>query len=181
MVILTSNPEFWIDSEFLSFHLGNFTTTSHCSCPENSSEQILFLQGQVMPWFFFLFLFRQVLILPFLIRTHIQITSLFYLMSNLQSSLMAQINSDSAVKMNDQMERSILPVSEFVKSHWNKQFWGTWVAQLVKCLPLGQVMISRSWDWAPWWAPCPVGTCFSLSFCLPFPLLVLFFLCQINK
>jgi len=27
--------------------------------------------------------------------------------------------------------------------------WGTWASQLVKCLPLAQVIISGSWDGAP--------------------------------
>lgn len=53
--------------------------------------------------------------------------------------------------------------------------WGAWVAQLVKNLPLAQVMIPGvlgSWDQAPHWAPCSAG---SLHLPLPqlLPLLVL--------
>ena len=59
-----------------------------------------------------------------------------------------------------------------------------WEAQFVKCLPLAQVMISASWDQAPCWALCPVG---SLFLSISITLLVLFLshlLClfsQINK
>ena len=42
---------------------------------------------------------------------------------------------------------------------------GAWVAQWVKCLPSAQVMIPRSWDWAPHRALCLVG-----SLLLPLPL-----------
>ena len=45
--------------------------------------------------------------------------------------------------------------------------WGTWVAQLVKPLPLAQVMISESWDPVPCWAPCSAG---GLLLPLPVPL-----------
>ena len=45
--------------------------------------------------------------------------------------------------------------------------WGTWVGQLVKHLPLAQVMIWRSWDRAPRWVPCSMR-----SLLLPLPLLV---------
>ena len=44
----------------------------------------------------------------------------------------------------------------------NLCFWGTWVAQLVEGLPLAQVMISRSWDWALH-LHAQQGICFSLS------------------
>ena len=37
-------------------------------------------------------------------------------------------------------------------------YWGAWVAQSVKRLPLAQVMIPGSWDRVPQW-----GVCFSLS------------------
>ena len=46
---------------------------------------------------------------------------------------------------------------------------GAWVAQLVKGLPLAQVMILGSWDQALNWAPCSVG---SLFLPLLLPLLV---------
>ena len=58
---------------------------------------------------------------------------------------------------------------------------GTWVSQLVKPLPLAQVMISRSWDQAPGRAPCSVG---SLLLPLPLlfpPLVLTCVLCQINN
>ena len=42
---------------------------------------------------------------------------------------------------------------------------GVWVAQLVKCLPLAQVIIPESLDQAPHQAPCSAG-----SLLLPFPL-----------
>ena len=42
---------------------------------------------------------------------------------------------------------------------------GTWVAQLVKRLPLAQIMISGSWDGAPGQVPCSEG-----SLLLPLPL-----------
>ena len=45
---------------------------------------------------------------------------------------------------------------------------GTWVAQLVNCLPSAQVMIPGSWDRAPHRTPCSVG-----SLLLPLPLLLL--------
>ena len=35
---------------------------------------------------------------------------------------------------------------------------GTWVTQLIKCLPLDQVMILRSWDPALHWALCSAGS-----------------------
>ena len=41
---------------------------------------------------------------------------------------------------------------------------GTWVAQSVKCLPLAQVLILESQDWAPSWSPCSVE-----SLLLPLP------------
>ena len=44
---------------------------------------------------------------------------------------------------------------------------GTWVAQSVKCLPLAQVMILRSWDQALLWALSSAG---SLLLPLPLPL-----------
>ena len=42
--------------------------------------------------------------------------------------------------------------------------WGAWVAQPVKHLPLAKVMILRSWNRVPHWAPCSVG-----SLLLPLP------------
>ena len=60
-------------------------------------------------------------------------------------------------------------------------FWGAWVAQSIKRLPLAQVMIPRSWDRTPHQAPCSVG---SLLLPLHLSLLVFplsLFLCQINK
>ena len=57
------------------------------------------------------------------------------------------------------------------------------MAQLVKHLPLAQVMILGSWDRAPHRAPCSAG---SLLLPLPLPLLVFpltlsLSLCQLNK
>ena len=46
-------------------------------------------------------------------------------------------------------------------------YWGAWVAQSVKHLPLAQVMISESWDQALRQAPCSEG---SLLLPLPLPL-----------
>ena len=40
--------------------------------------------------------------------------------------------------------------------------WSTCVAQLVKRLPLAQVMISGSWDQVLSWAPCSAEVYFSL-------------------
>ena len=40
---------------------------------------------------------------------------------------------------------------------------GTWVARLVGCLPLAQVMVSGSWDRAPGLAPVQRRVCFFLS------------------
>ena len=54
----------------------------------------------------------------------------------------------------------------------------TWVAQLVKYLPLAQVMIPGSWDGVPHWAPCSVR-----SLLLPLPATppaCALSLCQIN-
>ena len=49
---------------------------------------------------------------------------------------------------------------------------GAWVAQSVKCLPLAQVMISRSWDQAFHWAPCSAkGLSLLLPLLLPLTLL----------
>ena len=45
-----------------------------------------------------------------------------------------------------------------INIYWN--LWGIWVAQLVKHLPLTQVMISGSWGPAPHWAPCSAGSLF---------------------
>ena len=56
--------------------------------------------------------------------------------------------------------------------------WSTWVAQLVKHLALAQVMIPGSWDGAPSWAPCSVGTLLLPPLALPWPMLGLS-LCQI--
>ena len=47
-----------------------------------------------------------------------------------------------------------------------------WVAQLVKPLPLIQVMIPGSWGGAPYWAPCSVQSLL-LPLPLPYTLLVL--------
>ena len=52
---------------------------------------------------------------------------------------------------------------------------GAWVAQSVKRLPLGQVMIPGSWDQALHWAPCSAGRLAS-----PFPS-ASHSLCQVNK
>ena len=49
----------------------------------------------------------------------------------------------------------------------NDYFMGAWVAQSVKHLPSGQVMILESWDQALGQAPCSVG-----SLLLPLPLLL---------
>ena len=46
--------------------------------------------------------------------------------------------------------------------------WGTWVAQLVEHLPLAQIVISGSWDWAPHWAPGSAESLF-LPLLLPLP------------
>lgn len=57
---------------------------------------------------------------------------------------------------------------------------GAWVAQLVRCLPLAQVMTSGSQDRAPRLAPSSAG---SLLLLLPLPLLLpllVLVLCQIN-
>ena len=59
-------------------------------------------------------------------------------------------------------------------------FWGHLDGSVVKWLPLAQVMISRSWDWAPHWAPCSVGSLL-LPLPLPFPELCSLSLFQINK
>ena len=58
---------------------------------------------------------------------------------------------------------------------------GAWVAQSFGHLPLAQVMIPESWNQAPRWAPCSVGS-LPLPFPLLLPLLVLSHsLSQINK
>ena len=49
---------------------------------------------------------------------------------------------------------------------------GPWVAQMVNRLPSAQVMISRSWDRAPWPAPSSAGSLL-LLLPLPLPLLIL--------
>ena len=50
-------------------------------------------------------------------------------------------------------------------------FWGTWVAQSVKYLPLAQVMILGFGDGAPYlYSAEPTSP--SCSVCLPLPLLV---------
>ena len=46
--------------------------------------------------------------------------------------------------------------------------WGTWGGQLVKCLPLAQVMIPGSWNQALHQGPCSVGSLL-LTFPLPLP------------
>ena len=48
-------------------------------------------------------------------------------------------------------------IPRIVDNKNNNNYWGTWVAQFVKCLPLAQVMIWGSWDQA-------------VSLFLPFPL-----------
>ena len=53
---------------------------------------------------------------------------------------------------------------------------GTWVAQLVKHLPLGQIMISVSWNQAPNGGPCSAG-----SLLLPLVPACALSLSQINK
>ena len=53
----------------------------------------------------------------------------------------------------------------FIPKHKKNILKGAWVAQLVKHLPSVQVMIPGSWDQAPHWAPCSVG-----SLLLPLPL-----------
>ena len=53
-----------------------------------------------------------------------------------------------------------------------KDVWGTWVAQSVERVPSAQVMIPESWDWPHIGAPAQREACFSLSLCLPLPLLV---------
>ena len=56
---------------------------------------------------------------------------------------------------------------------------GTWVAQMVGCLPSAQVMISGTWDQALPWAPYTEG-----SLLLPVPLPAAppsCALCQISK
>ena len=45
------------------------------------------------------------------------------------------------------------------------------MAQLVKCLPSAQIMISRSWNGALCWALCSAGSLL-LSLPLPLPLLL---------
>ena len=49
---------------------------------------------------------------------------------------------------------------------WKIRLRGAWVAQLVKHLPLAQVMIPGSLDGVLDWAFCSVGTCFSSAPCL---------------
>ena len=48
-----------------------------------------------------------------------------------------------------------------------KKEGGAWVAQSVKLLPLAQVMIPGSWNWAQHQGPCSAGSLF-----LPLPLLL---------
>ena len=64
-------------------------------------------------------------------------------------------------------------------------FRGTCVAQLVKHLPLAQVMIHGSWNRVPHQAPCSVESLLlPFSVPLPLPLLMLVLSCllsQINK
>ena len=45
------------------------------------------------------------------------------------------------------------------------RIWGAWAPQSVKCLPVAQVMILRSWDQALCRASCSLG-----SLLLPLPL-----------
>ena len=56
---------------------------------------------------------------------------------------------------------------------------GAWVAQLVKRLPLAQIMILESWDQVLHQAPCSAGSLI-LPLTLP-PLMLSLSLSQINK
>ena len=63
-------------------------------------------------------------------------------------------------------------------------FRGAWVAESVKRLSLGQVMILGSWDGAPHGFFAQQGVCFTLSLQLTLLMLTLALslsLCQINK
>ena len=51
-------------------------------------------------------------------------------------------------------------------------YWGAWVAQLVKPLPLTQVMISGPGIRAPYWAFCSGGKSASPSLSAPPPLVL---------
>ena len=72
-----------------------------------------------------------------------------------------------------------------VRAHWkrscqeNCQIWATWVSQSVRHLPLAQIVVSGSWDWALHSDPWSAESLLLPVFC-PSPLLVLA-LSQINK
>ena len=57
--------------------------------------------------------------------------------------------------------------------------WGTWVAQSVKHLSLAHVLTPESWDGAPCWATCSVGSPFT-PLLLPLPFLLLVLCCSIS-
>ena len=76
---------------------------------------------------------------------------------------------------------SYLLSSKIICWIWNQSClemtcWGTWVAQLVECLPLAQVVILGSWDGVPCQVLCSVR-----SLLLLLPLLVFSVSHQINK
>ena len=58
--------------------------------------------------------------------------------------------------------------------------WGAWITQLVKHMPLAQIMIPRFWDPALHGASCSAGSLL-LPLPLPLPPLLVLSLSQINK
>ena len=62
------------------------------------------------------------------------------------------------------------PRREVKTKYKNIKKRGAWVAPSVKHLTSAQIMIPKSWDQAPCWAPCSAG-----SLLLPLPLLLLVF------
>ena len=42
----------------------------------------------------------------------------------------------------------------YVRQLLERERWGAWLAQLVKHLPLVQVMIPEPWGRVPYWTPC---------------------------